>query len=204
MLQDATRRWALEHGRYPAAVAEVWPLCVGKTALLEVGCSLDAPPFEGTERAALALRLHAGGTASDLFLLVQEEEDPPGVVAPGAVQWVVRGDPDHPEARALRDAVREWLAKPLPKIGRPKGTGTFRDGQDFLETMRQVYAELKKQGRAFTEEAVSDFLRVRGVAGRGALLAGVSDPERQLRRWCREVGGFASWEAMRQELMRES
>ena len=219
MLQASTRRWALEHGRYPAAVAEVWPLCVGKTALLEVGCSLDTPPFEGTERALLALRVTDERAATDMFVLASGTEGgPPWEVAPGGIRWVVRGDPDAPSARALRDAVRAWLARPLAIRGRPAtlsveekrlvlkhvvqqneadGTPrerlTLRDAADSLELLCQESQPILIDGRLIVLPAPF------GSPGFEPADTRQSTVER-LRQWLYDIFGHKSWERAKKEL----
>lgn len=74
--------------------------------------------------------------------------------------------------------------KIMGKGGRLKGSGLFRDANDFTKEIRSYIASLRKKGKSATQETVA------------ALFAGEINP-RQIRRWCKDFG--VQWETLIKE-----
>ena len=70
--------------------------------------------------------------------------------------------------------------------GRPFGSGTFENREQFLEEIRLAMTQIKSRGKRVTQERVAE------VLSQDRALLSVNNAERQLRRLVKEYG-YAGW-----------
>ena len=75
------------------------------------------------------------------------------------------------------------------RLGRRLGSGTWADEAHFRSAVAAAVAGLRGQGRPPTERNVADFLCHSPDQDHPRC------SDRQLRRWCLEQFGYASWES---------
>jgi hypothetical protein len=107
---------------------------------------LPLVPFEGTEKAALALRVQVNRRELDLFGLgVWPDPLGPFYLGPSLVRWadgeaLSESDSRLPIVKAFREMWRQAALRKKPR-GRPRGTGDFKTREEFADAVRRVLAE---------------------------------------------------------------
>jgi hypothetical protein len=102
--------------------------------------------------------------------------------------WRIEGD--YADFRKEIENLSRWYTKNLMGIvmgGRPHGSGTFADGDEFLSAVRKAIEALDSFGRKPTQKAVADHFSYH--PGFPACSA------RQLRRWCK-LTPYRDWEEL--------
>jgi len=150
---------------------------------------LNVLPFEEYEQALWALRVEdewspMGKGALDIFGLATyptEDHQHLGTPVAGELAYVVRG-----QSRSLidlLDAAEQWWAqfRGLTFRGRPKGTGTWRNREHFLDEAKAVVTRMRIEGENITQESVA---------------ARLFTNDRQLREWIKNFN--ATWQEIRE------
>jgi hypothetical protein len=198
------------YGPSPGWWAPCWPLPVGREALR---ASDRAPnddtilhfragmPFDGDEEALMVLRIPLARAALDLFLLGEwgERTAESEILYIGKLKWQVRGETDA-ALRAVSHTVqqaRRWLA-PFQGhrvgAGRPRGTGYFRNADEFDQALRVAVIALRDQRRHLTQENVAAYF------SRSSGPVHLDCTDRQLRKWLRQFHPGCTWEQVREQV----
>ncbi len=167
--------------------ASMWPLPIGRRALMTKHEVTDMSawagvfgvlPFEEYEQAMWALRVryreHVTVHTLDLFGLAEyPDELSQALVLPvaGQLAFVVRGRGK--KTIDLLDAAERWWTqfRGLTLPGRPKGSGTWANGEEFEDRLRTAVAKLRSNNEKPTQENVAALLFTNA---------------RQLRSWLRD------------------
>lgn len=144
----------------PATLRPLYQVAVESAATI----LLPLVPFEGTEKAALALRVQVNRRELDLFGLgVWPDPLGPFYLGPSLVRWA-DGGAFRPEDKRLPFVVnfeRMWRRAALQrKAGRPQGRGTFEDQADFL---KRVGEKLRDHPNATLLETAQELCEARVV-----------------------------------------
>lgn len=179
-LDQSTRSWAEAQPFVDVSVnvlrwAYMHPLPIGRQALTareevddpwEWSDVLNVLPFDEHEVAMWALRVREGGSLAgrgvlDLFGLAEypsdrhKELDSPTA---GDLVYVLRG-----RDTSLVDLVqyaKKWWSFYRGRLlrGRPRGSGTWRDADEFKSAVHKAVETLREHGRKVTQESVAQSL----------------------------------------------
>ena len=200
-----------------------YPLPVGTGSLTEWARrrgipARDCPPPQVTRLGAwlgLAVKRrveHHGERGSTVWLLGLVEPDGDGWWRFAKPLVLVESEALTPaEARAvgtMHGQVLSWyrrhiLGRQLP-TGRPLGSGTFRDADDFKRTVGQAVRAIHSQGIHPSEARVAEYLAARPKVLRraptGRERPDAESVERRLRAWL-EAYGYSSWQAFLDDIL---
>ena len=155
--------------------ASMHPLPIGRRALMlnrqvvnlsEWSEVFNILPFEEYEKAVWALRVEVEGSLAsrsvlDLFGLAEYPTDYHkefGIPAGGDLAYVLRGRDT--SLTDLVDNAERWWSQFRGRAlrGRPRGSGTWKDADEFREAARNVVGMLRERGYKPTQERVAEVL----------------------------------------------
>lgn len=170
-----------------------WPLPAGRQAMCDWHQKYggDAPatwlshPLLEDPMAQIGLAvMRRRETGSMWFLGLVKQVKTPGYVFSGSA---LRIEGDYTTLRDEANLVARWYAKTvLGKVmrGRPPGSGTFENRQEFVECVGAVIDELIEHGEKPTQERVAEYM------SNHSHLPCCDD--RRIRDWCKRFG--VDWE----------
>jgi hypothetical protein len=158
--------------------ASMYPLPVGRRALManrevsnpsEWSEVLNVLPFEEYEKAVWALRVEderslASRSILDLFGLAEypsEFHKEFGIPVGGDLAYVLRARRGRDTSLTdLVDNAERWWSQFRGRAlrGRPRGSGTWKDADEFREAARNVVGMLRERGYKPTQERVAEVL----------------------------------------------
>jgi hypothetical protein len=127
---------------------------------------LNVLPFEEHENAVWALRVEGEGTLAsrsvlDLFGLAEyptEYHNELAIPVGGDLAYVLRGR-DTSLIDLVHNAERWWSQfRGRALRGRPRGSGTWKDEDEFREAIHKVVGTLRERGYKPTQEKVAESL----------------------------------------------